>query len=251
MSSIDITTETKTEAKRKFFIEQIVDKKYQIVDGRTFDDLAKMCHDVLKIPRGSMHDTKKILGKVCQEQGISFKAVKKSKGLNLKIEMSPRDPAKLAARQPTPTQNAPNQPITDEKRPGISTNGAPNQPQPNQPQQQEQKKILPPLTEQDLPRYSRKSFRFLKLIDKVYLKLSLVTEEEVQERQNEFQDLSQDIADYCIETNSRLPAKLDYYLILAQLGLMIIIPIGKWFMKPRKKDDKKKENIKQDQEKKS
>lgn len=239
MSAVDMTSETKTEAKKKFFEEKLT--TYQVTDKRTFDDLAKMCHDELKIPRGSMHDTKRILGKVCQEKGITFKNFKNSKSLAIKIEQTPRDPTKLANRIP---QSAP-QPTNQVQNPGNSKPETAGQPTQSAPQQTEQKKILPPLTEQDLPRYSRKSFRFLKLVDKVYLKLSLVTEEEVKERQTEFEDISKDIADYCVETNSRLPAQLDFYLILGQLGIMVVLPIVKWFFRPKKKDDKKTEQKKE------
>jgi hypothetical protein len=240
--SAEITkTETKTEAKRDYFIKKL-DEGYQITGKRSFDDLIKSCHDELGIPRGSTHDSKRILGKICQERKITFRVEKKSRGLEIKIEKTDRDPVKLAARTPQPTQTTQPTPTIDKNVVTTPTN---QQQTTNETQQQ--KSNLPPLTEADLPRYKRKTNKIIKLGKKIYLKIGIITDEEAKQLEQEYTDLSEDIADYCIENNSRLPKQLELYLIFAQIAFLFGFPIFKWLFKPRKKDDKKKDDKKKEE----
>lgn len=228
------------EQTKKFFEEKIT-SGYKVEDKNHVIDLTNEAMDTLKIPRGSYGRTKKILSKVLVDKGIVIKGQGLKQSGTLKIDFVGERPAPTT--QPatqTPTAQSAPQTTTATQAPYkfLGEQPAQNTQQQNQQQQNQQQKILPPLTEGDKPRYERKFTKFVRLGQKLYIKFGIITEEQKKELENDYDDFSKDLADYCIENNVRLPMHVELYLIFAQGIMLFGVPLIKWMFKPKKKDDK-------------
>lgn len=234
------------EEKKNVAEETIEFFENRINQSETYDknkviDLVNEAMESLKIPRGSYGRTKKILAKVMLEKGIITKGKgfeQKADGLKITFE-GEKAPLPQPPAQTAPTENQPSflGMVQDQDKKGQDSQQAPQTAQ----TQQQTKPQLPPLTEAQLPSYKRKTSKIISLGQRLYLKFGIITEEEKKQYEQEYKDLSEDMADYCIENNCRLPKQLELYLIVAQFGFLFVLPIFKWIFKPKKKDEKKSE----------
>lgn len=217
------------------FFEEKLDGGYQVDDKNKVIDLVNEAMESLKIPRGSYGRTKKILNKIMLERGIITKGKgfeRKAGGLEISFE------GEKAPEPPAP------QPATTESKPGFLGIETPQEVPPTDPQaqtQQQTKPQQPPLTAEQLPSYKRKTSKIISLGQRLYLKFGIITEDEKKQYEQEYKELSEDMADYCIDNNCRLPKQLELYLILAQFAFLFVVPLFKWMFKPKKKDEKKEE----------
>lgn len=217
---------------RKFFEERL-NGGYQVDDKNKVIDLVNEAMESLKIPRGSYGRTKKILNNIMLERGIITKGKgfeKKAGGLEISFE---------GEKAPEPTAPQPAQ--TEGNFLGIEPQQEAPPTDPQAQTQQQTKPQLPPLTPEQLPSYKRKTGKIISLGQRLYLKFGIITEDEKKQYEQEYKDLSEDMADYCIDNNCRLPKQLELYLILAQFAFLFVVPLFKWMFKPKKKDEKKEE----------
>jgi hypothetical protein len=218
------------EQTRQYFIDRL-DAGYKVDDKTSMLDLVKDAMEKLNLKHGSSGRTKAILNKVLIEKGVitvgkGFE--KKADGIEIVLEGKKPD--------------LPTVPEPEQKQGflGVQPESA-QAPQTQQTQQTQTKPPLPPLSDADLPKYQRKLGRVSNFVTKMYVKFGILTEEEKKNLEQDYKDVSDDVASYCVENNTRLPKQLDLMLLGVQIGVLFVVPILKWLFKSKKKDEKKKE----------